>query len=667
MTLSAKNIFAEKDPGRSQNLGLLKKLAPFVMPYRLLMAFSLVLIILLTGLELAIPYVTKIAIDRYIVPETGVSQNSTPDSTPDKSTAADSAKTRFLACRLSDPEIAAIVSRRPDLFKINGNTALITYENLSRLPRQTAAQLRKDDLTGVSRAAAGLLVLVLAAFCLNFINVFIMEYAGQQIMHDIRLRLFSHIQRLSVQFFTRNPVGRLVTRVTNDTQNMHEMFTSVLIFVVKDIFMLMGITIILFSIDWQLSFVVYTIFPLVFLAAYRFSRSARQAFRTLRVKVAEINSRFSETIGGMQVIQLFRQEKTNYRRFRQTNQEHFDAGMQQITVFALFMPLIEMLSSVALAIVIFYGGKSIIAGRISLGTLVVFISYIRMFFRPIRDIAEKYNITLNALSSAERMLLLLEDTDMLPEPDDGRRARMPEKLTSIAFDHVSLSYVDGETVIDDISFSITSGETIAIVGPTGAGKTSLVNLMVRFYDPDNGIITFNGINIQNLAAADLRSKIAIVTQDPYIFSGTIRCNVFPDTTEFAESTIVQILKTACCDTFIDKLPNGLDTEMTESGASLSSGERQLLSIARALAHDPEVIIFDEATSYVDSETENSIQKALTNLMKNRTSLVIAHRLSTARGADRIMVLRGGKIIETGTHEQLLRQNGFYFRLNALQG
>ncbi len=650
-----KNIFEEKKLGQTQDFGLLKKLIPYVKPYRVLFAYTFILIFLITGLELVIPYITKIAIDRYIVPENSIRAT------------AETPKGRFLSCDLSDPDISKIVSARPALFQINQNTALIAYSRLPDLPQEAVATLRKNDLTGISYAAAWLLLVVIINFFLNFIKIILMEYAGQQMMHDLRIKLFSHIQRLSVHFFTKNTVGRLVTRVTNDTQNMNEMFTSVLVFVIKDFFMLIGITIVLFSIDWQLSLTVYTIFPFVFYASYRFSRSAREAFRTLRVKVAEINSKFSETIGGMQVIQLFRQEQANYKNFKRINNDHYRAGMQQITVFALFMPLIEMMSSIALAIVIFYGGQSIISERISLGTLVVFISYIRMFFRPIRDIAEKYNITLNALSSAERMFLILEDTDMLPEPTDEQRSAVPADMKEIAFDHVSFSYVEKETVLDDISFTIRAGETVAIVGPTGAGKTSLVNLITRFYDPTAGVVTFNGTDIRQMKIADLRSKIAIVTQDPYIFSGSLRNNIFTINAAVTENKINEILDASYCKSFIDKLSRGIDTEMTESGSSLSSGERQLISIARALAHDPDLIIFDEATSYVDSETEHKIQQALDNLMQNRTSLIIAHRLSTARIADRIMVIRGGKIIESGTHDHLLTQKGFYYRLNQLQG
>ncbi|MFZ2631171.1 MAG: ABC transporter ATP-binding protein [Desulfosalsimonadaceae bacterium] len=655
---ATQNLFEEQKLGAAEDVSQIKKLVPFLRPYQKLFAWTLVLIVLITGTEMSIPYITKIVIDRYIVP----GQSETPDVE-----SADGRATRFLKFDLSDARTAQIAKSRPQLFRIENNQAIIPYEKFSELPENDMRLLRKNDLSGVAWAVAWLLGIVIISFFLNFINMFVMEYAGQMMMHDLRMEMFSHIQRLSVRFFTRNPVGRLVTRVTSDTQNMHEMFTSVLVFVIKDLFMLTAITMVLFSIDWRLSLAVYAVFPFVFFAAWRFTTSARQAFRTLRVKIAEINTKFSESIGGMQVVQLFRQEDANYRSFQKINREHYDAGMQQITVFALFMPLMEMMSSVALAIVIFYGGGRLIDGRISLGTLVVFISYIRMFFRPIRDIAEKYNITLNALSSMERMFQILDDKTMIPEPPADAAARMPDHSLSFSFDDVSFSYVPGEKVLDGISLYIRAGETISIVGQTGAGKTSLVNLMMRFYDPDSGVIRVNGTDIRQFKLADLRSGISIVTQDPYIFSTTIRNNIFPETNGFTDREMDEILDAAYCRHFIDRLPQGLDTLMTEGGASLSSGERQLLSIARALAHGPDLIIFDEATSYVDSETEMKIQNALGNLMKNRTAVIIAHRLSTARTADRIVVMHGGRIIETGTHEALMEQKGFYYRLHQFQG
>jgi len=649
------NAFSEKQLGRSQDFSLLRRLYPFIRPYRLLLAATVLSMICITAFELAIPYVTKIAIDNYIVPSYRQEDRQSKQ------------QGRYLEVDLSDPAVKNIIAAHPEKFKTTGDTAKIKNQALAELPPETIARLRQPDIKGVGYAAAALLAIIFANFLFNFIQVIMMEYTGQQVMHDLRMKLFYHIQTLSVRFFTHNPVGRLVTRVTNDIQNMHDMFTSVLIFVMKDIFLIAGITIVLFSIDWQLSLVVYAVFPFVFYAAAKFAGAAREAFRTLRIKIAEINSQFSETIGGMAVIQLFRHEGSNFSAFKRLNHEYFTAGMQQITVFALFMPFIELMSSVVLAVVIFYGGGSLMAERITLGTLVVFISYLRMFFRPIRDIAEKYNITLNALSSAERIFLILRENDRLPEPAPGEARQIPGRISEITLDQVSFSYIPGEPVLKDITLNIRGGETIAVVGPTGAGKTSLINLITRFYDPDDGSIRINGTDIRKFNISDVRAKIALVLQDPFLFSATIRDNIFPDQPDVPDEEIDPILDTANCRRFINRLPDGLYTQLSEGGSTLSSGQRQLISIARALAQDPELIIFDEATSYIDSETEQEIQTALMNLMQNRTAIIIAHRLSTARIADRIIVVNHGRIIEAGPHEALIRQNGFYQRLYQLQG
>ncbi|HMA67026.1 MAG TPA: ABC transporter ATP-binding protein, partial [Desulfosalsimonadaceae bacterium] len=417
--MDSKARFGEKELGKSQDTRLLRRLTPYARPYRLLLLITLVLMVLITVCELGIPYITKLAIDSYIVPGYSGQEQQAEDGRP------------VLEVDLSNPEIAAIVEAHPEKFTVSGDTAAIEYRKTAELPPGEAARLRQADMDGLIYAAAALLLVVFLNFGASFYQVFLMETVGQGIMHDLRMHLFSHLQGLSLHFFTQNPTGRLVTRVTNDIQNMHEMFTSVIIFVLKDLFLITGITIVLFSIDWQLALASYAIFPFVFYAAARFAGAARGAFRTLRVKLAEINSQFAETIGGIAVIQLFRREAANYAAFRDLNHAYFSAGMRQITVFAFFMPFIELMSSVVLAVVIFYGGASMLAERITLGTLVVFISYLRMFFRPIRDIAEKYNITLNAMSSAERIFLLLEENDREDRPQDREDAGLlpgPEKI-----------------------------------------------------------------------------------------------------------------------------------------------------------------------------------------------------------------------------------------------
>jgi ATP-binding cassette subfamily B multidrug efflux pump len=655
--------FEEKQLGKPYDVKLLARLYPYTNPYKLLLAASIVLVVFITLLDLSLPYITKIAIDRYIIPKI--------------ESAGGKENIRYLKADLTDPGIRAVVEKHPSLFKVQEASAIIPYDDLPKLSKKDLGMLRKNDLDGITWITAIFLGIVLINFVFNMAQVLIMEYTGQMIMHDLRVRLFNHIQGLSVSFFTRNPVGRLVTRVANDVQNMHELFTSVIVFVFKDLFLLVGIAVVLMGINLRLALVSFTVIPFVLWASIYFSGQAREAYRILRLKIAEINTRFSETIGGIRVIQLFLQEKRNYLDFKHLNHEHYLAGMRQIHVFAVFMPVIEILGAVAIAVVIYYGGGGALAGTLSLGALVAFISYMKMFFRPIRDIAEKYNILQNAMASAERIFLILDSTETIPLPVSDRKSD-PEtgskiisgtldKISEISMENVSFAYIKGETVLNNISFRITAGKTLAVVGPTGSGKTSIINLLVRFYDPTSGGVSLNGVDVKNIDPAVLRAKMALVMQDPFLFSETIRRNITLGKEDISEAGMERILENSNCKTFVDRLPDGLDTVLSEGGASISSGERQLISIARAFARNPDLIILDEATSHIDSETEHKIQEALDNLMAHRTSIVVAHRLSTARDADTILVLNRGRIIETGNHAELMQLKGFYFRLNQLQG
>jgi ATP-binding cassette subfamily B protein len=650
--------FEETQLGKAYDVKLLKRLLPFVQPYKLLILWSIFLVIGITALDLALPYVTKVAIDRYIVPQaTDAAGTFTRDNETRK---------RFLKADLKNSRQRDIVKKYSALFEIEGQSAFISFDQLARLEKSDLKLLRQDDFGGLAKMAAIFLAIVFFNFILNFTQKLIMEYCGHMIMHDLRMKLFIHIQNLAIEFFTRNPVGRLVTRVTNDVQNMHELFTSVISLVFKDCFLLVGIATVMLVLNWKLALVSFTVVPIVIFSSAKFSVKARDVFRTLRIKIAEINTRFAETIEGIRVIQLLGQEARNFKKFKALNHENYLAGIKQIHVLAIFMPIIELLGVTAAALVIFYGGSRVLNDTLSLGTLVAFISYIRMFFRPIRDLAEKYNILQNAMSSAERILLILDTENTLPKVHLQISPPALDRIREVRLEDVSFSYIGDEMVLKNITLKIKAGETLAVVGPTGAGKTSLVNLMPRFYDPTAGRILINDIDIRKLDNALFRDKMALVMQEPFLFSGTIRQNIFEKTDHMSEESMQEIIDAANCRALIQRLPDGLDTILTGGGTSISSGERQLISIARAFARNPQLILFDEATPYIDSQTELWIQQALEKLMKNRTAMIIAHRLSTVRHVNRIIVLNRGRIIETGNHAELIEQQGFYYRLSQFQ-
>ncbi len=509
----------------------------------------------------------------------------------------------------------------------------------------------------------------LVALILNFVQAYgqilVTTAIGQRVMRDLRHDLFARLQRLSIPYFDRRPVGRLMTRVTSDVESLNELFSSGVVAVFGDVTTLLAIMILMVVMDWRLALVAFAVIPVVWMTATLFRRRVRDVFREIRRRLARINAFLQEHLSGMRVVQLFGQEESEARRFDAINREHLNAHLQAIRLYAVFFPVIEILTAVALALLLFYGGLRALDATLTVGTLAAFIQLTRRFFQPLQDLSEKYNIIQSAMASSERVFRLLDEPVSVPEPATPRSLPRPVR-GEVVFDHVWFRYAaTGPWVLKDVSFTASPGETVALVGHTGAGKSTIINLLLRFYDPDQGRITLDGVNIRDLSTAALRQQIGLVQQDLFLFAGDILHNLTLDA-PMAETAAQEAAKRVGADRFIRRLPSGYRHRLGERGRSLSVGERQLLSFARALALNPRILVLDEATSSVDTETESQIQQAIAELMTGRTSLVVAHRLSTILHADQILVLHHGAIIERGTHHQLLSQHGAYERLYELQ-
>jgi len=688
--------------GRPYNLRLLKRLARYAAPYSGTVLGCLMLALSLTLLDLSLPYLSKVAIDEFILSSwyrlnlSGLEQEDRElflqkyGYLIEKS--GSGSHTELISnsnIKKIDPadlrgyrEKGVIMDRH--LYKVfmddDGTDAgfhtrlnpaeagdgymAVPVEEINRLDSTDIKAIREGDFRGLALIGIVLLVLVILSFWGGYWEEYLLEYIGQNIMQDIRNDLFRRIQARAVGFFEENPVGRLVTRVTNDIENLNEMFKSVLVTVFKDIFIFAGVLIILLYINWRLALASFIILPFIFVFTFLFSSLMREAFREIREKVAKLNVFQQERFSGMRIIQLFAGEDHQMRSFSDLNHENFLAGMRQIKLFAVFVPVMELFSSFTIALIIWHGGGKVIGDQLSLGSLVAFISYIQMFFKPIRDISEKYNIMQLAMASTER---IFESMDSGREEHDSETPAPPSALKGrIEFRDVSFSYVKGVPVLRDISFEIKPGEMVAIVGATGAGKTTIAGLIERFYSPDRGSILLDGIDIRAIPRETIRSGIGLVMQDVFIFSGTIRENISLGRDYLAEQDIIDAVRDANASRFIEKFPDGLNHSLSEGGSTLSGGERQLLSFARALASRPGILILDEATSSVDPETERYIQDAILGMTRTRTTLVIAHRLSTIRKADRIIVMHRGKIYEQGAHEELMTKGGIYYKLNRFR-
>ena len=521
-----------------------------------------------------------------------------------------------------------------------------------------------QDVAGLDRVALAYLGVVLLGFIFLFVQTYTTEYTGQRAMHDLRMEIFTHLQRQDMAYFDRNPVGRLMTRNINDVETLNELFSTGVVGLLGDLFIVFGIAGAMLWMNWQLALVCLAAFPLILYISRFYRRRAREVYRESRLILARLNAGLQENIAGVATIQAFGQEEKMYRRFQEINLGYRNVLLRSVRYNAVFFPIIEIFSALTIGLLLWYGGGLVVQNVVEAGVIVAFIQYIQRMYHPIRDLAEKYNIMQAAMASSERVFTLLDTAETIKNP---ARPKSVERVRGeIEFKNVWLSYHLGEPVLKNISFRIRPGEKIALVGATGGGKTSIISALCRFYDIERGAILIDGVEIREWDKQALRRQLGLVLQDVFLFSGDIAGNITLGDDRIGEASMLEAARRAQIAPFIERLPDGYQDEVQERGSTLSQGQRQLLSFARALAFDPRILILDEATSSVDTETELLIQAALEELLKERTALIIAHRLSTIKSADRILVVHKGEIWEQGSHEELLAQGGLYARLYDLQ-
>jgi len=647
--------------GKAYDARLMRRLLAYLKPYRLQVVIALVAIVLKAGADVLGPYLTKVAIDKYLAHKPG---------------AGHSFLDRFLS---------------------------------------------SQPLTGIAQIGMAYIALLSFSFLLEFAQTYLMQWTGQKVMFDLRSQIYRHLQQMHVAFFDRNPVGRLVTRVTTDVDALNEMFTAGVVSIFEDVFVLAGIIAIMLNMSWQLALIAFAVLPLIYIGTAIFRKHVRDSYRRIRVAIARINAYLQEHITGIVPLQLFNREEKAFAEFKAINATHMLAFKDAIMAYSLYYPMVEILSATAVASIIWYGGHRILAGTITLGVLVAFMQYAQRFFRPIQDLSEKYNILQSAMASSERIFKML---DTKPEIASLPGARLPDGPGHIEFEHVWFAYrripledpkrsgaepklypqvsaeqpkellatggtasqavpivskeflggaepgapVTGgwDWVLRDVSFTVKPGETAAVVGHTGAGKTTLISLLLRFYDVQQGAIRLDGVDIRQLDLQALRRKFGVVLQDPFLFSGTIESNIRLGSDDVDLAAVERAAEEVNLSEFIRSLPEGFQSHTKERGSTLSTGQKQPISFARALAHNPKILILDEATSSVDTDTEFRVREALSRMVEGRTSLIIAHRLSTIQRADNIIVMHKGKVREMGTHQQLLAQRGIYYKLYQLQ-
>lgn len=602
----------EEEGSRAFDRRLARRLLSYLRPYRRTASLSVFLVILSSVLELAGPAIIAIGIDLYVRPGGAPPAGS----------------------------VSASVGRWLE-----------------------SQGLVFDPLTGINVASAVYLLSLIGGFAVIYWQMVLMNLMGQYVMYDLRKQIFGHLQKLDVQFYDRNPVGRLITRVTTDVDALNEMFTAGFVAIFGDIFVLAGIVVVLFWMDWRLALVLFAITPFIAVVSMWFRRGARTTYRQVRARIAAINAFLQEHLSGMAIVQIFNRQPQEAAKFEKLNARHRDANIDSIFYYSVFYPMIELIQSVGIALIIWYGGGQVLGGALSLGALIAFFQYAQRFYEPISDLSEKYNILQAAMAASERIFKLIDTPVGIRSTTDSTLA---DDVHEIEFRNVWFAYNGEEWVLKDVSFHVRRGERIAIVGHTGAGKTTVTSLMLRFYEPQRGEILINGKDIRQIDLGALRRLFAIVQQDFFLFSGTVEDNISLGDPSVSRDAVRTAAARVQADRFIDRLPDGYASVVRERGAGFSVGEKQLLSFARALAFDPPVLILDEATSSIDSETERLIQNAIEVLMAGRTSIVIAHRLSTIRSADTILVFHHGEIRERGSHDELIAAGGLYNRLYELQ-
>lgn len=539
--------------------------------------------------------------------------------------------------------------------------------------------IAQNDKHGLLVTALLFLAVIIVRGFIQYANAYLTQWIGQRTIFDLRMEVFNYLQGLSLRFYDRNPIGRLITRVTNDVEVLNEMFSSGVVMVFSDVFTIVGIFYFMFSMNWQLTLVTLSVLPFLFYGTFLFRRKVREAYREVRIQIARINTFMQEHITGMLVDQIFNREKKSFKRFSDINAAHRDANINSIFYYAIFYPGVDLIGAVAVGLIIWYAGGHALQGAVTVGTVIAFVQYNEMFWRPIRDLSEKYNILQTAMASSERIFQLLDDKTKLPildqpKPLDRVRGDIEFRNVWFAYNIAPPTTANGdgresgtpEWVLKNVSFTIQQGQTVAIVGHTGAGKTTIINLLSRFYDIQKGEILIDGANIKHVNPLDLRKHIAVVLQDVFLFSGDVQGNIDLGNEAISSDRVRAAARMVGAHRFIEALPNSYAAEVKERGATLSVGQKQLLSFARALAFNPQILVLDEATSSIDTETEQLIQKAIKKMLQGRTSIVIAHRLSTIQSADKIIVLHKGEIREMGTHQELLSLNGIYRRLYELQ-